>query len=106
MCRTSHADPKRNLRSCRNATSASLAELGAHRGEAAPRLATWSVDAERFTVMPVFGDGTSGAALSLLELFQAYDRAVSWREDADLVTDAADAREAAKREAEASCWAK
>jgi hypothetical protein len=76
------------------------------RGEAAPRLATWSVDAERFTVMPVFGDGTSGAALSLLELFQAYDRAVSWREEADLVTDAADAPEAAKREVEASCWAK
>jgi hypothetical protein len=76
------------------------------KGEPAPRLALWSVDEEGFVATPIFGDGSSGAPLNLLGLFESYDRATSGRDDADLVSDAADAREAAKREAEASRWAK
>jgi hypothetical protein len=71
------------------------------RGEPAPRLATWSVDAERFVVTPIFGDGTSGAALNLLSLFQSYDQAVSDIEDRDIVSAAAASRAEAEREAEA-----
>jgi hypothetical protein len=74
------------------------------KGDPAPRLATWSVDAERFTVTPVFGDASSGAALNLLELFQSYDRAVSEIEDRDLVEAAHAARIESERQAEASRW--
>jgi hypothetical protein len=76
------------------------------RGEPAPRLATWTVDAERFTVTPIFGDGSSGAALSLLGLFQSYDQAVSDIEDRDIVSAAADSRARAEEEVEARHWSK
>jgi hypothetical protein len=76
------------------------------KGDPVPRLATWSVDAERFTVTPVFGDGSSGAALNLLELFQSYDRAVSEIEDHDLVEAARASRAVTEAETEASRWAR
>jgi hypothetical protein len=37
-------------------------------------------------------DGTKGAPLPMLALFQAYDRAVQWRDDNDLVEEAQQAR--------------
>jgi hypothetical protein len=89
----------------RDAAPGALGPRG-NKGEPAPRLATWSVDAERFTVTPVFGDGSSGAALNLLELFQSYDRAVSEIEDHDLVEAARQAPAESGRQAEASRWAK
>jgi hypothetical protein len=75
------------------------------KGLPAPRLATWNIDAERFTVTPIMGDGSSGAALNLLELFQSYDRAVSQIEDHDLVEAAHQARVENERQIEASRWA-
>jgi hypothetical protein len=76
------------------------------KGEPAPRLATWSIDAERFVVTPIFGDGSSGAALNLLGLFQSYDQAVSDIEDRDIVQAAHEARVENERQIDASRWAK
>jgi hypothetical protein len=75
------------------------------RGEPAPRIVDWAIDDDRFIATPRMSDGSQGPTLSLLGLFSAYDRAVSWREDADLVSDAADARQAAEAEVEGSRWA-
>ena len=76
------------------------------KGEPAPRLATWIVDEDRFTVTPILGDGSSGASLSLLGLFESYDRAVSQIDDHDLVHAAQEARLAAKAETEHARWTK
>jgi hypothetical protein len=76
------------------------------RGAPAPRLATWNIDEDRFIATPVFGDGSTGAPLNLLPLFQSYDQAVSQIEDHDLVEAAHEARVENERQIEASRWAK
>ena len=59
----------------------------------------------RFSITPLMGDGSNGPVLSLLSLFQSYDAATNDIEDRDLVSAAANSREAAEQEAEASRWA-
>jgi hypothetical protein len=76
------------------------------KGLPAPRLATWNIDEDRFIATPVFGDGSTGAPLNLLPLFQSYDQAVSQIEDHDLVEAAHEARVENERQIEAHRWAK
>jgi hypothetical protein len=75
------------------------------RGLPAPRISAWDIDEDRFIATPVFGDGSTGAPLNLLSLFASYDRAVQELEGRDIVSAAADARQAAEDAAEASRWA-
>ena len=76
------------------------------RGEAAPRLATWTLDTDRFVATPVMGDGSVAAPLDLMAFFQSYDQATGWADDRDLAEAAQEARKAIEAEAEASRWAK
>ena len=74
------------------------------RGLPAPRISAWEAHPERFEVVPVFSTGERGPPIALLSLFQAYDAAVQELEDRDIVAAAADARQAAEAEVEASRW--
>jgi hypothetical protein len=75
------------------------------RGLPAPRISAWEAHPERFEIVPVFSTGERGPAIALLGLFQAYDSAVQELEDRDIAGAAADARQAAEAEVEASRWA-
>ena len=46
--------------------------LKGERGEPAPRIVAWRVDADLYEAVPVLSDGEDGAALSLRELFERY----------------------------------
>jgi hypothetical protein len=70
------------------------------RGEPAPTIAAWEPRPERFENVPRFSNGESGPPLNLLSLFQAYNNATSWIEDADLEQAAQASRAAMQAETE------
>ena len=52
-------------------------------GKAAPVITAWEPNGERFTITPVYTDGTRGVPANLLSLFQSYDEQVDAAEAAD-----------------------
>ena len=58
-----------------------------------------------FTATPIMSDGSGGATLYLRELFENYNNAVSYLEDADLIDAARQARAHIEQEL-ASHWTK
>jgi hypothetical protein len=72
------------------------------RGEAAAKITAWTIDSDDFAATPVMSDGHDGATLYLRGMFESYNNAVSWIEDADLVEAARRSR--AELEAEAAAF--
>jgi hypothetical protein len=68
--------------------------------EGIPTIAAWEPRPERFEIVPRFSNGESGPPLNLLSLFQAYNNATSWIEDADLEQAAQASRAAMQAETE------
>lgn len=69
----------------------------------APKIAAWAISDDHFSVMPIRWQQRADAEFA--RALPSDDFATSWAEDRALVSDAAEAREAAKAEAEGSRWA-